>query len=177
MIAYQIYWCVCVCGWERICDVTCEIWVVLRQQESVVRLAPACWKRCCWVCDVDTGQVDLGRVAAWKVDLGTRLSTTAIEASVSLFKYLLIMELCFDAILYSKLGNGNSDAGHIKCSAGPHLARGPQVPHPCRASNSNSVWMFASVCLLVICYAWVSCHSGSWRLSSHTEMKSTSKLV
>jgi len=39
-------------------------------------------------------------------------------------KYLLIRELSFDAILYSKLGNENSDAGHIKCSRGllvPHL--------------------------------------------------------
>jgi len=40
-------------------------------------------------------------------------------------KYLLIMQLRFDAILYSKLGEENSDAGLIKCS------RGPQVPHPC----------------------------------------------
>jgi len=38
-------------------------------------------------------------------------------------KYLLVMDLRFDAILYSKSGNENSDAGHIKCS------RGPQVPH------------------------------------------------
>jgi len=48
-------------------------------------------------------------------------------------KYLLIMELRFDVILYSKLGSENSDAGHIKCSRGPHLAqvvRGPQVSHP-----------------------------------------------
>jgi len=28
---------------------------------------------------------------------------------------LLVMELCFDMILHSKLGNENSDAGHIKC--------------------------------------------------------------
>jgi len=46
-------------------------------------------------------------------------------------KYLLIMKLRFDAILYSKLCNENSDAGQIKCSCGQHLARGPQVPHPC----------------------------------------------
>jgi len=39
-------------------------------------------------------------------------------------KYLLIMELRFDAILYSALGHKNFDAGHIKCS------RGTQVPHP-----------------------------------------------
>jgi len=34
------------------------------------------------------------------------------------------MELHFDAMFYSNLGNENSDTGHIKCS------RGPQVPHP-----------------------------------------------
>jgi len=38
-------------------------------------------------------------------------------------KYLLI-ELRFDAILYSKATNENSDAGHIKCSLGR------QVPSP-----------------------------------------------
>jgi len=47
-----------------------------------------------------------------------------------LSKYLLIMILRFEAMLYSNLGKKNSDAGHIKCSSGPHLARGPQVPHP-----------------------------------------------
>jgi len=40
------------------------------------------------------------------------------------------MLLRFDLMLYSKLGNENSYAGHIKCSRGPHLARRPQVPHP-----------------------------------------------
>jgi len=48
-----------------------------------------------------------------------------------LSKYLLIMEFGFDAMLYSKLGNKNSDAGHIKCSRRPDLAQGLQVPHPC----------------------------------------------
>jgi len=48
------------------------------------------------------------------------------------------MEPRFDAILYPNLGNENSDADHIKCSSGPHLARGPQVPHPCCSSrNAN----------------------------------------
>jgi len=37
----------------------------------------------------------------------------------------LSLDIRFDAILYSKLGNENSDTGHIKCS------RGPQVPYPC----------------------------------------------
>jgi len=36
-----------------------------------------------------------------------------------LCKYLLIVELRFDAMLYSSLGKENSDAGHIKCSCGP----------------------------------------------------------
>jgi len=40
---------------------------------------------------------------------------------------LLIKERRFDAIMYSKLGNENSDAGHNKCSRGTHLARGPMV--------------------------------------------------
>jgi len=35
------------------------------------------------------------------------------------------MAIRFDAILYFKLGNESSDAGHINCS------RGPQVPYPC----------------------------------------------
>jgi len=38
-----------------------------------------------------------------------------------LFKYLLIMELRFDAVLCSNLGNKNSDARHIKCSRGPQF--------------------------------------------------------
>jgi len=46
-------------------------------------------------------------------------------------KYLLVMELRFDAIVYSLLGGEDSNAGHIKCSRGPHLARGLQVPHLC----------------------------------------------
>jgi len=52
--------------------VTCEVWVVLRQQEIFVKIATAGWKRRGWVCDVDTRLVDLGRVATWKVDLGTK---------------------------------------------------------------------------------------------------------
>jgi len=41
-----------------------------------------------------------------------------------LSKFLLIMLLRFDVMLYSNLGNENSGAGHIKCSCGL------QVPHP-----------------------------------------------
>jgi len=47
-----------------------------------------------------------------------------------LSKYLFIMELRFDAMLYSNLGNKTSDAGHIKCSPGSNLALRPQVPTP-----------------------------------------------
>jgi len=39
------------------------------------------------------------------------------------------MEFHLDVLLCSNLGNQNYDAGHIKNSRGPHLARGPQVPH------------------------------------------------
>jgi len=39
------------------------------------------------------------------------------------------MEFHFDAILFSNLGNEYSNAGHVKCSHGPHLAHGPHVPH------------------------------------------------
>jgi len=39
-----------------------------------------------------------------------------------LSKYLLIMKLRFGARLYSNLAIENSDAVHIKCSRGSHLA-------------------------------------------------------
>jgi len=42
-----------------------------------------------------------------------------------LSKYLLIMELYFDAMLCFNFDNEYSDAGHIKCSCEP------QVHHPC----------------------------------------------
>jgi len=41
------------------------------------------------------------------------------------------MELRFDTMLHSNLGNVNSDVGHIKCSHNrPHLTHRPPVPHP-----------------------------------------------
>jgi len=46
------------------------------------------------------------------------------EEWLLLSKYLLIMVLRFDWMLYSNLGNEHYDAGHVKCS------RGPQVLHP-----------------------------------------------
>jgi len=42
---------------------------------------------------------------------------------------VLIVELRFDAMLYSNMGNENSEAGQIKCPRGPHLAPEPQVHH------------------------------------------------
>jgi len=51
-------------------------------------------------------------------------------------KYLLIMDLRCDAILYFKSGNENFDAGHIKFLRGPHLAFWPQVSHPCFTQSS-----------------------------------------
>ena len=33
-------------------------------------------------------------------------------------------------MLSSNAANENYDAGHIKCSCGPHLSHRPQVPHP-----------------------------------------------
>ena len=55
-----------------------------------------------------------------------------MEASFDLLSAcLLISEFRFDTMLCSLLGNENSNAGHIKCSRRPHLARGSQVPHPC----------------------------------------------
>jgi len=41
------------------------------------------------------------------------------------------MELRFDTMLRSNLGNENSDAGQIKCP------RGPQVPQPWIAATLN----------------------------------------
>jgi len=58
------------------------------------------------------------------------------DSLVVLSKYLLVMELRFDAVLCSKLADQNSDAGHIECSHRPHLARGPQVPHPCSSRSA-----------------------------------------
>ena len=44
---------------------------------------------------------------------------------------MLIIELHFDAVLYSNVGNENSDAGHITC------LRGLQVPYPCSKARSR----------------------------------------
>ena len=44
LLIKQIYVCTYVFKKGKVCDVTCEVWVVLRQQESV-KLATAGWKR------------------------------------------------------------------------------------------------------------------------------------
>jgi len=61
-------------------------------------------------------------------------------------KYLLIMELRFHAILYSKLGNQNSDPGHIKRSGGPHLACRPQVANPYSKVQCVSIRPSQAIC-------------------------------
>jgi len=50
-------------------------------------------------------------------------------------KYLLVMKFRCDAVVWSKLGNDYSDAGHIKCPLGPHSGLAPQAPHPCTKLN------------------------------------------
>jgi len=47
------------------------------------------------------------------------------------------MEFHFGAMLCSNLGNKNSEAGRINCPHGPHLASGPQVPHPWSKINKS----------------------------------------
>ena len=56
-----------------------------------------------------------------------------------LSKYLLIMLLRFDMMLYSSLSNEYSGAGLIKC------LRGPQVPHPCAKTSLHSAWSCLSI--------------------------------
>jgi len=62
--------------------------------------------------------------------------------------YMVIMELPFDVIFYSKLCNENSDAGRVKYS------RGPKVPHPCLRIDLVSA---ASAHVLFHIYACVPC--------------------
>ena len=56
-------------------------------------------------------------------------------SGLSIYKYLLIMDPQFDAMLHTTLSNDNSYADHIKCSHGPHLACGPLVTHTCCGRN------------------------------------------
>jgi len=63
---------------RRVCDVTSNGHVTARK--IVVKSVTVGWKRSVWICSVKTGQVDLGRIAIRKVDLGPkRLGTTAVE--------------------------------------------------------------------------------------------------
>ena len=50
-----------------------------------------------------------------------------------LSKYLLIMELHFDAMLCSNVGNENTDVGHMKCS---HRPRFPAPALNCQPNNA-----------------------------------------
>ena len=61
-IAHQADWCVCVCECVCVCVCAC-VRACVGGSVTVVRLVTAGWKRCVWVCDVDTGAVDLGRLA------------------------------------------------------------------------------------------------------------------
>ena len=49
-------------------------------------------------------------------------------------KFLLVMELRFDASLYSKLGNENSDAGHITVN----VLAGRRFPTPALSKQMRS---------------------------------------
>jgi len=49
------------------------------------------------------------------------------------------MELRFDPILYSKLGNANFDSGHIKRLCGP------QFPNPCSKSCVCVAYSYSSL--------------------------------
>ena len=75
-----------------------------------------------------------------------------------LSKHLRIMQLRFDAMLYSYLSNENSDAGHIKRS------RGPQVPHP---------WLDQSSQITRFLKTWST--SGKTKLSSDNVTITTRK--
>jgi len=48
---------------------------------------------------------------------------------------LLVVEFRFDAMLCYSVGNENAGAGRINYSHAPHLAREPQVHHPCRCTE------------------------------------------
>jgi len=46
--------------------------MVVTARKSAVKSITAGWKRCVSVCSVEKGLVDLGRVAIWKADLGSK---------------------------------------------------------------------------------------------------------
>jgi len=58
------------------------------------------------------------------------------------------MEIRFEAMLYSNLGNENSDAGNIECS------RGPQVPHPWSSWNEFIAAVHAPTTFRMVFYTF-----------------------
>jgi len=58
---------------------------------------------------------------------------------------MLVMEFPFDAMLCSTLGNENSDAGYIKFSDGPHLARTFPVPSLKLGCGDSQVFLMCAL--------------------------------
>jgi len=93
-----------------------------------------------------------------------------------LSKYLLIVELRFDVMLYSNLGCENSDVDHIICS------HGLQIPHPwpnatdgiaCRVQTTwieftefGTSWLSTVCCFSPMCGTWDRNVSKSFALAS-----------
>jgi len=84
-------------------------------------------------CSRKTGMGNLFTITWPQDQLLLSLNSTFIQlrgrlVSLDLLsKHLLITELCFNVVLYSNLGNGNSDAGQIKCLRGPRVAQCPTL--------------------------------------------------
>ena len=95
-----------------------------------------------------------------------------IEASLDIVsKCLLIMELRFDEILRSMLGNENSDAGQFKCSLRPHLARG--FPTPALTQQKPfAIWSFKHWRLKR--FYFLRSYSGSFSFTSVLYQQTTS---
>jgi len=58
------------------------------------------------------------------------------------------MELPFGTLLLDNLGNAKSDADHIKCSHGPHLARGSLVPHAWYKTSTQKNTLHSSLYIM-----------------------------
>jgi len=74
------------------------------------------------------------------------------------------MELRFDVIVYSKLGDEDSDAGHVKCPLGWRVAFGPQA-----AGSPSLIWNDAKP-------AGVGCEQ-SFSESEYTKETQTNKRL
>jgi len=78
-----------------------------------------------------------------------------------LSKYLLIMELRFGARLFSNLANENSDAVHIKCSRGSHLAAGHRSPtsaftwHATSEVLSHAIAQQININIYELVFGWI----------------------